>query len=142
MICSNLLQYTLKTKEIWILTKSHSVRLTFSLSFIATFHLYTECVVKWCDSLFQISYHIIMEPSNPFYLTTDCIMPHNHDFKQPCIRRLLKTLQEKEKMLVTSMFSFSHNVFFPIKDRNHHFSNNEFVVCKCFQFGPDQDFVL
>ena len=30
---------------------------------------------------------------------------------------LLKTLWEKEKMLVTSIFSFSHNVF---KDKNHH----------------------
>ena len=28
---------------------------------------------------------------------------------------LLKTLQEKEKMLVISIFSFSHNVFWPIK---------------------------
>ena len=28
----------------------------------------------------------------------------------------LKTLWEKEKMLVTSIFSFSHNVFYPILD--------------------------
>ena len=31
---------------------------------------------------------------------------------------LLKTLLKKEKMLVTSIFSFSYNVFFPIWDRN------------------------
>ena len=27
------------------------------------------------------------------------------------------------KMLVTSIFSFSHSVFYSIKERNHHFSN-------------------
>ena len=30
-------------------------------------------------------------------------------------RQLLKTLCEKEKLLVTSNFSFSHNVFYPIR---------------------------
>ena len=33
--------------------------------------------------------------------------------KRPCERSLLKTLCEKEKMLVTSTFSFSRNVFYP-----------------------------
>ena len=37
--------------------------------------------------------------------------------------KLLKTLQEKEKMLVTSIFSFSHNVNYPIQDRNYDSSN-------------------
>ena len=27
---------------------------------------------------------------------------------------LLKTLREKEKMLVTSIFSYSHNFFYPV----------------------------
>ena len=31
-------------------------------------------------------------------------------------KNLLKTLLENEKMLVTSIFSFSNNVFYPIKD--------------------------
>ena len=39
-------------------------------------------------------------------------------------------------MLVTSIFSFSHNVFYSIKDRNYHF------YYKCFQFGLVQNFVL
>ena len=42
-------------------------------------------------------------------------------FNDPKVERLWKTLWEKEKMLVTS--SFSHNVFYSIKKRNHHFSN-------------------
>ena len=36
----------------------------------------------------------------------------------------------------------SHNVFYPIKDRNHYFSNISFVVCKCFEFGPVENFVI
>ena len=37
-------------------------------------------------------------------------------------------------MLVTSIFSFSHNVFLPIKDTNHYFSNILFAVCNCYEF--------
>ena len=33
-------------------------------------------------------------------------------FNDPQERRLLKTLWDKEKMLVTSIFSFSHNIFY------------------------------
>ena len=45
-------------------------------------------------------------------------------------------------MLVTSIFPFSHNVFYRIKDRNHNFSNIRFVVGKCFEFCPVQNFVV
>ena len=55
---------------------------------------------------------------------------------------LLKTLWEKEKMLVTSIFSFSHSVFYSVKEINHHFSNIQIVVCKCFQFGHVQNSVV
>ena len=34
-------------------------------------------------------------------------------------------------MVVISIFSYSHSVFYHIKESNHHFSN----VCKCFQIG-------
>ena len=44
-------------------------------------------------------------------------LPHNHDFKQPCMRSLLKSLREMEKMLVASIFSFSHNVFYPSQNK-------------------------
>ena len=55
---------------------------------------------------------------------------------------LLKTLWEKEKMLVTSIFSFSNSVFYSIKEINHQLSNTEFTVCKCFQFGNVQNSVV
>ena len=34
------------------------------------------------------------------------------NFKDPEGRKLLKTLWEKEKMMISSIFSFSHNVFY------------------------------
>ena len=42
-----------------------------------------------------------------------------------------KTLCEKEKILLTSIFSFSHEVFYPIKDRDHHLSYILVIVWKC-----------
>ena len=39
--------------------------------------------------------------------------PHNNTFWRPLETNLLKTLWEKEKLLVTSNFSFSHSVFYP-----------------------------
>ena len=39
--------------------------------------------------------------------------PHNDTFWRPWETRLLKTLWEKEKLLVMSNFSFSHSVFYP-----------------------------
>ena len=35
---------------------------------------------------------------------------------------------QKEKMLVTSIFSFFHNVFYPMKDWSHHMSNHYSVT--------------
>ena len=50
-------------------------------------------------------------------------LPNNPDYWRPSERNILKTLREKEKMLVTSIFSFSLNVFHPVMDRNNYFSN-------------------
>ena len=47
----------------------------------------------------------------------------------------LKTLWKKEKMLVTSIFFFSYNVFYTIKYRKHHFSKIYFFSCIYFPFG-------
>ena len=42
---------------------------------------------------------------------------------------------EKEKLLVTSNFSFSHTVFYPFGELSAIFIKFETVVCKLFQFG-------
>ena len=52
---------------------------------------------------------------------------------------LLKTLWEKEKLLTTSNFSFSHSVFYPFEDLSAIFFKFEIVVSKLFQFGRVQN---
>ena len=42
---------------------------------------------------------------------------------------------KKEKLLVTSNFSFSHSVFYLFVELSAIFIKSEFVVCKIFQFG-------
>ena len=64
--------------------------------------------------------------------------------------RLLMTLKKKlfEKIVGKGenvgigIFSFSQNVFYSIRDRNHHFSNIWYVVCRCFESGQVQKFVV
>ena len=59
----------------------------------------------------------------------------NPGFLYVCSTGLLKTLWEKEKLLVTSNFSFSHSVFYPFGELSAIFIKFEIVVCKLFQFG-------
>ena len=49
------------------------------------------------------------------HLTTFALYHTVQTFNDPEKRRLLKTLWENEKMLVTSIFSFSRNVFYQSK---------------------------
>ena len=65
--------------------------------------------------------------------------PDNPWFLRPLGIGLMKILWEKEKMLVISIFSFSHNVFFLIWDWNCYL---RFVVGKCFQFGQGPNFAV
>ena len=55
---------------------------------------------------------------------------------------LLKTLWEKEKLLVTSNFSFSHSVFYPFGKLFTISIWFIVVVCKLFQFGKSLTFVV
>ena len=63
------------------------------------------------------------------FFTTQCQLLTNLDKKH------FENIVEKEKMLVTSIFSLSLNVSYPIKDNLHHLSVNQIVVPKCLQFG-------
>ena len=60
--------------------------------------------------------------------------PNKPWFLCVCCTSLLKTLWEKEKLLVMSNFSFSHSVFFQSRDLSAIFIKFV-VVCKLFQFG-------
>ena len=61
--------------------------------------------------------------------------PHNDTFWRLLERSLLKTLWEKEKLLVTSNFSFTHIVFYPFKELSAIFIKFK-IVCRLFQFEP------
>ena len=61
----------------------------------------------------------------------NCIdpFPNKPWFLHVCSTSLLKTPWEKEKLLVTSNFSFSHSVFYPFEEVSAIFIKSEIVVC-------------
>ena len=63
-------------------------------------------------------------PFNPF--------PNKPWFLRVCSTNLLKTLWKKEKLLVTSNFSFSHSVFYPLGGLSATFIKLEIVICILF----------
>ena len=65
-----------------------------------------------------------------YLTTTDTTRPS----LRVCSTSLLKTLWEKEKLLVTRNFSFSHSVFYPFGELSAVFIKFEIVVCKLFLF--------
>ena len=69
----------------------------------------------------------------PKYFHDFNLFPNKPWFLRVCSARLLKTLREKEKLLVTSNFSFSHSVFYPFGKLSAIFIKFEIVVCKLFQ---------
>ena len=79
-------------------------------------------------SLLQISVSVALKYIiNPF--------PNKPWFLCVCSTSLLRTLWEKEKLLVTSNFSFSHSVFNPFGELSAIFIKFKIVVCKVFEIG-------
>ena len=85
--------------------------------FFATFNLSSANAVKFRESkifLFgkqvKLLYKKLFQTNHIWLLNS---LPHNPYFWRPWERSLWKTLWEKEKMLVTSIFAFFHNVFYP-----------------------------
>ena len=68
-------------------------------------------------------------PNKPWFL---CVCSTSH----------LKTLREKEKLLVTSNFSFSHSVLHPFRELSAIFVKLKIVVYKLFQFGRVQNLLF
>ena len=61
--------------------------------------------------------------------------PNNPWFLHVCRTSLLKTLWEKEELLITSNSSFSHSVFYLFREFSAIFSKFEIFVSKIFLFG-------
>ena len=76
---------------------------------------------------FHKQHRIVFQNVNPF--------PNKPWFLRVCSTSLLKTLWEKEKLLVTSNFSFSHSVFCPFRELSTIFIKFKIVICKLFRFG-------
>ena len=56
------------------------------------------------------------------------------------MRSLLKTLHEKEKkMLETSIFSFSHNIIYPVRDKFHHPNHIELSSADALHLGESKN---
>ena len=68
--------------------------------------------------------------------------PNKPWFLRVCSTSLLKTLWEKEKLLVTSKFSFSHNVFYTFGKLSYLFIKFEIVVWKLFHIRRVQNLLF
>ena len=68
----------------------------------------------------------LCDPINPF--------PNKPWVLRVYYASLLKTMWEKEKLLVMSNFSFSHSVFFSFRELFAILIKFKIVVCKPFQF--------
>ena len=90
------------------------------------------------QSKFQFLSHILSSANasnfNQAKIMSICkelTLSHTIPTFNPEKKSLLKTLREKEKMLVTTIFYFPH-IFYPSKNKFQFFRNIYFVVCKCF----------
>ena len=79
-------------------------------------------------------YHIPSWKLNPF--------PNKPWFSRVCTTGLLKTLWEKEKLLIMSNFSFSLSVFYPLREHSAILIKFIILVCKLFQFGRVQSLLF
>ena len=71
--------------------------------------------------------------------TWDCVIKGYFFTTQSWLSETLRkstfdTLQQKQEMIETSIFSFSHNVFHPVKMKNHNSLRIHFFIFKFFQF--------
>ena len=82
-----------------------------------------DCVVK-SKAVRKLCYLQLL--LNPF--------PNKPCFLRVCRASCLKTLREKDKLLITSNLSFSHSVFYPFIKLFAILVKSEIVVCILFQF--------
>ena len=90
--------------------------LSFVNELIATFSVICSFFEFWTVSKWSISPF----PNKPWFFTIYNIS-------------LLKTMREKEKLLITSNFSSSHSVFYRSGELSAIFIKSKIVVCKLFQ---------
>ena len=72
--------------------------------------------------------------SESFFFMLANPFPNKPWFLRVCSTGLLKTLWEKEKLLVRSNFSFFHNVFYPSEELSAIFINFELSSANSFNW--------
>ena len=68
-------------------------------------------------------------------------LPHNPNFWRPWKKKSFENFVGNGENAGTSIFSFSHYIFYPVTEKSHYFSKNENVLRKAFGFGPVKNFV-
>ena len=86
----------------------------------------------WSAICFNLDQSKILSSGN--LLKSFNSFPNKPWFLRGCSTSLLKTLWEKEKLIATSNFSFSHSFFYPFRELSFLFFKFK-IVCKLFQFG-------
>ena len=107
------------------------------------FLLFRQCFQKACFP--EVSKGVIVwEWVNSYWNGPEPFNPLRNKplYFSVCRTSLLKTLWEKEKLLVKSYFSFFHNVFYPFGELPAIFIKSEIVVCKLFHFGSVENFLF
>ena len=90
------------------------------------------CDMAWSKIITSFSFF----PRFVFILLLNAFPQTNKPcFLRVCNTSLLKTQKLKEKLLITSNFSFYHCVFYLYGELSAIFIIFEIVVCKLFQFG-------
>ena len=110
-----------------LVTFSHNVFYPSIKNFIFFFFGHIYSLVCNCFWLRQVPNVVVWWRVNP--------IPNKPWFLRVCSTSLSKALWEKKKLLVTSNFSYSQSVFYPIEELFTIFIEFKIVVCKLFQFG-------
>ena len=91
--------------------------------------------VSLCGNGLRVAFYYSRKNISSFQKTPFNPFPNNPLFLPVYSSSPFKTLWEKEKLLVTSNFSFSNSVFYPFGELSAIFIKLKIVVCKLFQFG-------
>ena len=106
--------YPIEWKRLW---EKQKLLVTSNCSF--SHNVFKSCLLVMCQYEYLLSNRLTLAQASLGFCNTSP----------------LKTLWEKEKLLMTSNFSFSHIVFHPLGELSAIFIKFKIVVCKHFQFG-------
>ena len=126
-------------------------KIMFDLLVLAVYHFITHyCNSQFWKKKMLRTMDYVLWTTNNFVIwerVNPCLgrvnpFPNKPWFLHVCSTSLLKTLWEKEKLLVTSNFSFSRSVFYPFEELSAIFIKFKIVVCKHFWVWKSLKFIV